>query len=74
MGNCKECAHWGEPAKSVLPGGTTVTHRATFYRDDVKQCERLQVLEQDGEPCGGNAYLGTPADFGCVLFEAKEVA
>jgi hypothetical protein len=71
MGNCKDCKHWGEPAKTTLPSGTVVCHPATFARDDVKQCERLQVLEQDGEPCVGNAYLGTPPGFGCVLFEAK---
>ena len=30
-----------------------------------------EALDQDGEPCAGNASLGTPPEFGCVLSEEK---
>lgn len=73
-GNCKDCKHWGEVGTFALPDGSV--HRygpPCFASDDARQCLKLEeTLSQDGEPCTGNAHLGTPPDFGCVLFEAKE--
>lgn len=72
-GNCRDCKHWGKRGTFTLPGGSTHEYEPPLFAGDEQQCLKLEsVVGQDGEPCAGNAHLGTPPDFGCVLFEAKE--
>lgn len=64
MGNCKACKHWG-----------TLRHRvAEHVRHDFKRCERVEdsdMVSAGDHPAGSLYAIGTAADFGCVLWEAK---
>lgn len=69
---CADCKHWGVVATFTLPDGSVHDlGKPIFMMDgDIRQCLKLEeTLDQDGEPCTGGAHLGTPHDFGCVLFE-----
>lgn len=73
MNRCADCKHWGVHGTYTLPGGITGSYGAPVFADDsARQCLKLEeTVDQDGEPFAGNAHLGTPPDFGCILWEAK---
>lgn len=74
MNRCETCKHWGVVGTFTLPDGSVHQFdRPYFSGIGYRQCLMLESeLDQDGEPCAGDAHLGTPADFGCVLWEGKE--
>ncbi len=79
MGNCKDCKHWadkawdeGERISVIDQVGRAWCLRFDSVTDEGTNPEELAVIRvadyQLGEP-----KLRTHGDFGCVLFEAKEV-
>jgi hypothetical protein len=74
VNSCKNCKHWGKLGTFTLPDGSTHEYGRPYFAKDEQQCLKLEeAVGQDGEPCAGNAHLGTPPDFGCVLWESKDV-
>ncbi len=69
---CRNCKHWGVTGTYTLPGGSVHKYSAPiFIKPGYQQCLRLEEeLDQDGEPCAGNAHLGTAPLFSCSLWEA----
>lgn len=76
MNKCETCKHWG--------GNSGPCHADTMLKDSLGFAKCLRIVDGcddesviDGEPAytmDGSGYLSsirTTADFGCVLWEAK---
>jgi hypothetical protein len=75
MGNCGTCKHWGT---GDLPPFYRNEHGDGQYRarDTARHCAeldaRVSVLCDCSYEYSGDTVLSVGADFGCVLWEAKE--
>lgn len=68
---CATCKWWGfNQYFERYEGGDTGNHGAVFL-GGARLCDKMPI-DQDGGGDGPCA-LGTPADFGCILHEPKDV-
>lgn len=82
MGNCKDCKHWLEnmpmEPRAEWEKGLPKHELTDLAKESGSICVLLtDAVEVDtarvinGDYADSPAYLITPPDFGCVLFEAK---
>jgi hypothetical protein len=66
MGNCKDCKHW----KTIYVSEPVPVEKGQCAAmvDSAISHNMAYVADHDGE-----GFLVTRFDFGCVLFEAKEI-
>ncbi len=78
MGRCRDCKHWGDPGVEAYSEAAddyiALPQRKCLAVPHLTKLEQAVLTTApfviDGE--GYAASLRTPADFGCVQFEAKQ--